>query len=51
LVLEAMDPLIDYYKRFPDPNPDWDEYRQRMRRKKRVLLHSTLRQAGPDRQG
>src|SRR2546428_7366304 len=21
---EAMDPLIDYYKRFPDENPDWD---------------------------
>lgn len=48
---EAMDPLIDYYKRFPDPNPDWDEYRQRMRREKRVLLRITLREAGPDRQG
>src|SRR3954464_592267 len=22
---EAMDPLIDYYKRFPDENPDWDD--------------------------
>jgi PPOX class probable F420-dependent enzyme len=48
---EAMDPLIDYYKRFPDPNPDWDEYRQRMRREKRVLIRIALEKAGPDRQG
>jgi PPOX class probable F420-dependent enzyme len=48
---EAMEPLIDYYKRFPDENPDWDEYRERMRREKRVLIRITLMAAGPDRQG
>ena len=48
---EAMEPLIDYYKRFPDENPDWDEYRERMQREKRVLLRITLTAAGPDRQG
>jgi PPOX class probable F420-dependent enzyme len=48
---EAMEPLIDYYERFPDPNPDWDEYRDRMRREKRVLLRIALHRAGPDRQG
>jgi PPOX class probable F420-dependent enzyme len=48
---EAMDPLIDYYKRFPDDNPDWDEYRERMRREKRVLIRITLERAGPDRSG
>jgi PPOX class probable F420-dependent enzyme len=48
---EAMDPLIDYYKRFPDDNPDWDEYRERMRREKRVLIRIKLERAGPDRQG
>jgi PPOX class probable F420-dependent enzyme len=48
---EAMEPLIDYYKRFPDENPDWDEYRERMRREKRVLLRISLHHAGPDRQG
>jgi PPOX class probable F420-dependent enzyme len=48
---EAMDPLIDYYKRFPDDNPDWDDYRERMRREKRVLVRITLERAGPDRQG
>jgi PPOX class probable F420-dependent enzyme len=48
---EAMDPLIDYYKRFPDDNPDWDEYRDRMRREQRVLIRITLDRAGPDRSG
>jgi PPOX class probable F420-dependent enzyme len=35
---EAMDPLIDYYKRFPDENPDWDDYRARMERERRVPI-------------
>jgi PPOX class probable F420-dependent enzyme len=48
---EAMDPLIDYYKRFPDENPDWDDYRERMRREKRVLIRIALERAGPDRYG
>jgi len=48
---EAMEPLIDYYKRFPGENPDWDEYRARMERERRVLLRLTLERAGPDRQG
>ena len=45
---EAMDPLIDYYKRFPGENPDWDEYRARMERERRVLLRITIERAGPD---
>jgi PPOX class probable F420-dependent enzyme len=48
---EAMEPLIDYYKRFPDENPNWDDYRERMRREQRVLIRITLERAGPDRQG
>ena len=48
---EAMDLLIDYYKRFPDENPDWDEYRARMERERRVLIRIELERAGPDRQG
>ena len=48
---EAMDPLIDYYKRFPDENPDWDDYRERMRREQRVLIRIAMERAGPDRQG
>jgi PPOX class probable F420-dependent enzyme len=48
---EAMDSLIDYYKRFPDENPDWGEYRARMERERRVLIRIELERAGPDRQG
>ena len=48
---EAMDPLIDYYKRFPDDNPDWDDYRARMERERRVLVRISIERAGPDRQG
>jgi PPOX class probable F420-dependent enzyme len=48
---EAMDPRIDYYKRFPDENPDWDDYRARMERERRVLIRIELERAGPDRQG
>ena len=48
---EAMDPLIDYYKRFPDENPDWDDYRARMERERRVLIRIELEDAGPDRWG
>jgi PPOX class probable F420-dependent enzyme len=48
---EAMESLIDYYKRFPDPNPDWGEYEERMRREQRVLIRITLERSGPDRQG
>ena len=48
---KAMEPLIDYYKRFPGENPDWDDYRERMQREKRVLIRIELQRAGPDRQG
>lgn len=48
---EAMDLLIDYYERFPGENPDWDEYRERMRREHRVLIRITVERAGPDKQG
>lgn len=48
---EAMDLLIDYYERFPGENPDWDEYRERMRHERRVLIRVTLERAGPDQQG
>jgi len=48
---EAMEPLIDYYKRFPGENPDWDDYRERMQRERRVLIRIDLQRAGPDRQG
>ena len=48
---EAMDLLIDYYRRFPGENPDWDDYRARMERERRVLIRISMERAGPDRSG
>ena len=48
---EAMDLLIDYYERVPGENPDWDDYRARMERERRVLIRITIEHAGPDRKG
>jgi PPOX class probable F420-dependent enzyme len=47
---EAMEGLVDYYKRFTYQESE-DDYRERMRRERRVLVRITLERAGPDRQG
>jgi PPOX class probable F420-dependent enzyme len=48
---DAMEPLVDYYKRVVGEHPDWEDYRQAMRREKRVLIHITIDRAGPDKSG
>jgi PPOX class probable F420-dependent enzyme len=48
---EAMDLLVDYYRRISGEHPDWDDYRQAMVRDKRVIVAVTLTRAGPDRSG
>jgi PPOX class probable F420-dependent enzyme len=48
---EAMEPLVDYYRGLAGEHPNWDEYREGMRREQRVLLRLRPRSAGPDRQG
>jgi PPOX class probable F420-dependent enzyme len=48
---EAMEPLVDYYRRVGGEHPDWDDYRAAMRRERRVLLRVTLTHAGPDTHG
>jgi PPOX class probable F420-dependent enzyme len=45
---EAMDLLVDYYKRLSGEHPDWDEYRNAMETDKRVLIRVTIERAGPD---
>jgi PPOX class probable F420-dependent enzyme len=45
---EAMDGLVDYYRRISGEHPDWDEYRAAMESEKRVLLRITITKAGPD---
>ncbi len=49
---EAMEPLVDYRRRFADAaGMDWDDYRARMERERRVLIRITPERAGPSRQG
>jgi len=48
---EAMDLLVDYYRRIAGEHPDWDDYRTAMRRDRRVIAAITLAKAGPDRSG
>ena len=48
---EAMPGLEDYYHRLSGEHPDWDDYREAMRRDQRVLLRIAVERAGPDRSG
>jgi PPOX class probable F420-dependent enzyme len=48
---EAMELLVDYYRRLAGEHPDWDEYRHAMERDQRVLIRVTIERAGPDHKG
>jgi PPOX class probable F420-dependent enzyme len=48
---EAMDILVDYYRRLSGEHEDWDDYRAAMTRDKRLILRVTIERAGPDRSG
>jgi PPOX class probable F420-dependent enzyme len=45
---EAMELLVDYYRRVAGEHPDWDDYRAAMERERRVLLRISVEHAGPD---
>jgi PPOX class probable F420-dependent enzyme len=45
---EAMDLLIDYYRRASGEHPDWDDYRAAMERDKRVVVRLEIERAGPN---
>ena len=48
---DALEPLVDYYKRVVGEHPDWEEYRQAMFDEQRVLLQIDIESAGPDHHG
>jgi len=48
---DAMELLVDYYRRVAGEHPDWDDYRSAMEREQRCLLRITVTRAGPSRQG
>jgi PPOX class probable F420-dependent enzyme len=48
---EAMDLLIDYYRRANGEHPDWDDYRAAMERERRVVVRFAIDRAGPNVEG
>jgi len=48
---EAMEPLVDYYRRVSGEHPDWQEYREAMATERRVLVRITVDRSGPTTQG
>jgi PPOX class probable F420-dependent enzyme len=48
---EALEPLVDSYRRLAGEHPDWDDYRRVMLADHRALIRITIERAGPDRQG
>ena len=48
---EAMEPLVDYYRRLAGEHPDWEDYRRAMIADRRALIRITIERAGPDHHG
>ena len=44
---EAMELLVDYYRRIAGERPDWDDYRTAMERERRVVVRFEITRAGP----
>lgn len=47
--LPAALPILEYYyRRISGEHPDWDDYREAMRREKRLIIRIQIDRAGPD---
>jgi hypothetical protein len=44
---DAMDGLVDDYRRIRGEHPDWDDYRRAMQDQQRVLVRVSIDAAGP----
>jgi PPOX class probable F420-dependent enzyme len=44
---DALEPLVDYYRAISGEHPDWDEYREAMRKQGKSLLRITPTRWGP----
>jgi PPOX class probable F420-dependent enzyme len=42
---DAIEPLVDYYRRISGEHPDWADYRRAMAEQRRVLVRITLERA------
>ena len=45
---EAMEGLVEYYRRAAGEHPDWDDYRAAMVRDERLLIRIRVDRAGPN---
>lgn len=45
---EALELLVEYYRRISGEHPDWTEYRSAMLQDRRVIIRVSLDRAGPD---
>jgi PPOX class probable F420-dependent enzyme len=45
---EAIELLVDYYRRMAGEHDDWDEYREAMVSQRRVLVRFAIERAGPN---
>ena len=45
---EAIELLVDYYRRMAGEHDDWDDYRAAMVREQRVLVRFEIERAGPN---
>jgi PPOX class probable F420-dependent enzyme len=48
---QAMDRLVDYYRRISGEHPDWDDYRRAMADQQRVLIRLAIDHVGPTHSG
>ena len=44
---DALDGLVDYYRRISGEHPDWDDYRAAMARQDKSLIRITVERWGP----
>ena len=44
---DAMDLLVDYYRRASGEHDDWDDYRADMEKQRRVIVRFAIERAGP----
>jgi PPOX class probable F420-dependent enzyme len=48
---DALELLVDYYRRCSGEHPDWDDYRRAMVEDRRVLVRFGIERAGPTTEG
>jgi hypothetical protein len=48
---DAMEVLVDLYRRIQGEHPDWEDYRAAMIRDQRCVIVIDIERAGPDRAG